>query len=1142
MTRTTIAGHTGEYARREPPGGGHREAALLRLSTTIAAADSEEAICKAVAGGLQGAALGFDFVAVLLVDEATGDRVLTASSGWEAAPAALRVKPGQGLSELPLLDGRLHYTPQVTHDTRYLPTRNEGSEVDVPLLVNRKLVGVLVVESNRHHAFGPDDFEVLRAAANQAGIAIGGTRLLASERQRADEQEALRASMADLSARLELSDLLQAVLERAVQLLHVSHGELATYDRDRQELEIVASFNVGKSDTTGTRMRVGEGAMGHVALTREPLIIPDYQQWASRSDQYAQVEFHAVMVAPLLMGRQLVGAIAFMDKDPARRFGQNDLRLLDLFAPQASVAIENARLFAVERQRAEEQQALLDTMKDLAGQLELSKVLHRVLERAVGLLDVTGGELATYDEARGDLVIVASHNMGTNALGNHVAMGDGAMGRVAETRQSLIIPRYQEWEGRSSQYTQSTVQSVMAAPLLIGTRLVGTIASVHSDSTRELGPGDLRLLELFAPEAAIAIENARLFTQAQHQQQYFAELVANSPVAIVTLDTSHTVVSCNPAFLELYGYAESEVVGYHLDDLITTPESRAQATQYTEQALHLQPVRAIAQRRRKDGTLVDVEVLGVPVVVDGALVGMMGLYHDISELLRARRAAEAANAAKSQFLASMSHELRTPLNAIIGYSEMLEEEAEERGQPESIADLQKIRSAGRHLLALINDVLDLSKIEAGKMELHLETFELRPAIDAVAATVAPLIEKNRNELRLELADDLGAIRADVTRVRQVLFNLLSNASKFTERGTITLRAARTHAPAGDTVTFTVQDTGIGMTDEQMGRLFQAFSQAEASTASKYGGTGLGLAISKMFCEMMGGSVAVRSTPGAGTAFTVQLPAEVRERPGDGDVAPAPVVARPGASAGTVLVIDDDPATRQLLVRMLVKEEFRVLEACGGEEGLALAQAEHPDVITLDVLMPGLDGWGVLAVLKNDPALAAIPVVMLTITDERDLGFSLGAAEYLTKPIERAQLSAVLARYRRAPGAGVLIVEDDVPTRAMLRRSLEREGWTVSEAANGRAGLERVMADSPSLVLLDLMMPEMDGFEFLDGLRSHPPDAAPAVVVITAKDLTDDDRRRLKGGVARVVQKGPRSREELVAEVKHVVSLVPGRGA
>jgi PAS domain S-box-containing protein len=1112
-----------------------REAALLRLSTSIATAETEPGICKAVAEGLQDPTLGFDFVAVLLVDEPTGDRVVIASKGWEGAPPGLRVHRGQGLSELPLLDGRLHYTPQVTHDTRYLPTRNEGSEVDIPLLVNRQLVGVLVVESNRHHGFGADDFEVLRAVANQAGIAIGRARLLAAERQRADEQEALRATMGDLSARLELSDLLQAVLERAIQLLRVSHGELAIFDEGREALEIVASYNMGKKDTTGTRMRPGEGAMGHVALTREPLLIPDYQVWTARSDQYAQVEFHAVMVAPLLMGRQLVGAIAFMDKDPTRQFGSNDLRLLDLFAPQAAVAIENARLFAMERRRSQEQQALLDTLKDLVGQLELGSLLHRVLERAVSLLHVTGAELATFDPLSGDLRIVATHNMGTNAVGARIGLGEGAMGRVAQTLEPLVIPRYQEWEGRSAQYTQSTVQSVMAAPLRIGSRLVGTIATVHADPTRVPGPEDVRLLELFASEAAIAIENARLFTQTQHQNQYFSELVANSPVAIVTLDTRHNVVSCNPAFLELYGYGESEVVGQHLDDLITTPESRSQAVQFTEQALGHRPVRAIAQRRRKDGSLVDVEVLGVPVVVNGDLVGMMGLYHDITGLLQARREAERANSAKSQFLASMSHELRTPLNAIIGYSEMLEEEAEESGQAGFVPDLRKIRSAGRHLLALINDVLDLSKIEAGKMELHLETFELVPAVEAVASTVAPLIEKNGNTLRLELAPDLGTMRADVTRIRQVLFNLLSNASKFTERGTITLRARRETGGRGETLRFEVQDTGIGMTPDQLGRLFQAFAQAEAATSSKYGGTGLGLAISRMFCEMMGGEIGVTSQPGCGTTFTVLLPAQVPEA----GPPPEPLAARAGGVAGTVLVIDDDPASRQLLTRMLGKEGFRVMEAATGEAGLALARTTRPDVITLDVLMPGLDGWGVLAALKNDPALAPIPVVMVSVMDEQNLGFSLGAAEYLTKPIERDRLSAVLGRYRREPGAPVLVVEDDPATRVTLRRALEKEGWVVSEAENGRQGLERLAADRPALILLDLLMPEMDGFEFLEVLHASERETAPPVVVITAKELTDRDRQRLNGGVSQVLRKGSAGAREVIAEVKQLLTTRAG---
>jgi PAS domain S-box-containing protein len=973
--------------------GRRRQAALLRLSTEIASAAEENEICHAVADGLYDEALGYDFVAVLLVDRGSGDRILVASRGRADAHEGLRVEPGVGLSERPLLDGRLHYTPKVTEDTRYLPTRNEGSEVDLPLLVNRELVGVLVVESDRAEAFGAEDFEILQAAANQAGIAIGRARLLRETRKRAAEEEALRATMADLSAQLELSTLLQSVLDRAVGLLDVSHGELAIYEPESEELVIAASHNVGKQDTTGTRMAVGEGAMGYVAQTGEPLVIPDYGKWAGQSDQYENVEFVGVMVAPLLIGGRLVGALAFMDKDPERRFGDEDVRLLNMFARHAAIAIDNARLFTAERRRSTEQDALLETLKDLSGELELSKVLHRALERAVTLLGVAGGELATWDPARGDLEIVASHNMGTNAVGTRMALGEGAMGRVAETHEPLVIPDYQEWSSRSAKYTQSVVQTVMAAPLMIGNRLVGVIAAVHSDPSREFGTDDLRLLELFAPQAAIAIENARLFTDSQRQQKYFEELVHNSPVAIVTLDTSHDVLGCNPAFETMFGYAQDEILGHNLDDLITTPDTRVDAMGYTRQALARKPVKIISRRRRKDGELLDVEILGVPVLIDDAPQGLMALYHDITELLQAREAAETANSAKSQFLANMSHELRTPLNAIIGYSEMLAEETVDDGNQQYVPDLEKIGTAGKHLLSLINEILDLSKIEAGKMDLFLEDFDVDAMVDEVLTTIRPVATGNGNQLELSRAETVGVMRADVVKVRQILLNLLSNACKFTENGKVSLEVRRLAADEGTPgrISFAVRDTGIGMTEEQLGRLFAAFSQADVSTTRRYGGTGLGLVISRRFARMMGGDVDVTSAPGEGSMFSLVLPervvAEAPESVDEGEpraeIESLAAALRTGSgpgTAGTVLVIDDDPGTHDLIRRLLSREGIRVEGAAEGAAGLVRVRELMPDGIILDLRMPRMNGWSVLAGLKADPELAQIPVVVLSAMD------------------------------------------------------------------------------------------------------------------------------------------------------------------
>jgi PAS domain S-box-containing protein len=856
-----------------------RQAALLRLSTAIAAAHDEAAIYRSVVNGLHDEALGYNFIGVFVVDEATGDRVLKASVGWPDVPVDWRVPFGKGLSARALEDGKLHYTADVTRASEYLPSLNSGSEVDVPLRVDDTTIGVLVVESSEPNAFGAEDFEILTAAANQASIAIGRIRLLAAERRRADEHKALLDTMQDLVGELELSRVLQAVLERAVSLLGVTGGEVAIYDEDRRELVVVASENIGKN-STGTRLALGEGAMGAVAETLEPLIIPSYHEWLGQSGKYADVTVHAVMAAPLLIGRRLVGAIATVHSDPNRVFGPEDLRLVNLFAPQAAIAIENARLFTSERQRAEEQRALLATMTDLSSELELSKALQAVLERAVTLLGVTGGEVAIFDDVTQELEVVASEQIGKDSTGTRLKMGEGAMGVVAQTLEPLIIPSYHEWLGQSDKYADLLVHSVMAAPLLIGGRLVGAIATVHSDPDRIFGSEDLRLLNLFAPQAAIAIENARLYTVARQQREYFETLVENSPVAIVTLDREEQIVSCNPAFERLFGYTKQEAVGSNLDALITTEATRSEAKEYTREALD-HPVHGIGRRSRKDGSLVDVEVLGVPVIVDGKRVGLMGLYYDITELLRARQAAEDANSAKSQFLASMSHELRTPLNAIIGYSEMVQEEVEDLGHDELGADMQRIHTAGKHLLSLINNVLDLSKIEAGKMDVYAERFEIRAMLDEVTATARPLIDTNHNELIVRATTDLGSMRTDLTKVRQILLNLLSNASKFTERGIITLEVAR-EAPLTEDgpqlVSFGVSDTGIGMSPEQMDRLFEAFSQAEASTTSKYGGTGLGLAITKKFCQMMGGDIQVESASGRGSTFTIRLPVEVALAP------------------------------------------------------------------------------------------------------------------------------------------------------------------------------------------------------------------------------------------------------------------------
>ena len=440
------------------------------------------------------------------------------------------------------------------------------------------------------------------------------------------------------------------------------------------------------------------------------------------------------------------------------------------------------------------------------------------------------------------------------------------------------------------------------------------------------------------------------------------------------------------------------------------------------------------------------------------------------------------------------------------------------------------------------------------MELELETFALTPLVDDVAATVKPIADKGGIDLVVQCAADLGTVRADQLRVRQALLNLASNAVKFTERGAVTISAERHTEDGREWVSLKVADTGIGMSAEQTARLFQDFTQADASTTRKYGGTGLGLAISRRLCRLMGGDILVHSTPGQGSVFTIRLPAVVAHE-GSAEAArgdrPAHEVAATvdaqrlapragGAGRATVLVVDDDPTVRDLMSRHLQKEGFEVVTAATGIDGLALARDLHPAAMTLDIMMPGLDGWSVLAAMKGDPALADIPVVLLTIVDERQRGYSLGATEYLVKPIDRRRLTDTLRALCGKAAGRALLVEDDVAVRETVRQSLEREGWSVTLAENGRVGLEQLRRERPDVIVLDLMMPEMDGFEFLVALRAQAEWRQLPVVVVTALDLSADDHRRLNGEVERVIVKSGQPRDEWMREVGEAVVACIGR--
>jgi signal transduction histidine kinase/DNA-binding response OmpR family regulator/HAMP domain-containing protein len=778
---------------------------------------------------------------------------------------------------------------------------------------------------------------------------------------------------------------------------------------------------------------------------------------------------------------------------------------------------------------------------------------------------------------------------------------DMPLARIARTKAVIHIAdlrteqAYLEHDSRMLALVDSAgARSLLAVPMLKENELVGAIA-MYRQEVRPFTEKQIDLVSNFASQAVIAIENVRLLTELRARTEELGQSVeelralgevtqaVNSTLDLQTVlstivskavqlsDTDAGSIYVHDEMrqeFELqanYGMSDALIAAlkeHHMDisgavaeattqgEPVQVPDMRTEAAVPANvlmldagyRARLLVPllrfnevIGALVVRRKAPGEFPKstIDLLRTFAAQSVLAIQNARLFQEIEEK---GRQLELASQHKSQFVASMSHELRTPLNAIIGLTEMMVSNAPRFGTEKAAEPLRRVHRAGTHLLGLINQVLDLSKIEAGKLELNPESVTLAPLIDEVIGTARQLAEQNKNRLVVEAQEKLGTLNVDPMRLRQILLNLLSNACKFTSQGEVKLRVRKV-VDGRNWIEFAVSDTGIGMTPEQQAKLFEEFTQADSSTARRYGGTGLGLAITRKLARMMGGDVMVESTPGKGSVFSVRLPA------GSDAAARSPANGGKPPAGDCVLVIDDDATARELIADHLKADGFSVVTATGGLEGLKLAREVRPIAITLDVMMPDLDGWSVLAALRQDPELTEIPVIMITILDEHRRGVALGAAGYLTKPIDRERLTRMIGRFRvPARQTRVLMVEDDDTQRERLRGWLEEEQWVVEEAANGRDALALLRDTRPDVILLDLMMPEMDGFAVVAALQKEPRWRDIPVVVVTARDLDTADRERLNSGVQSVLVKEAFRPVELVERIRRLARSKPQAGS
>jgi PAS domain S-box-containing protein len=1020
------------------------------------------------------------------------------------------------------------------------------SWLGVPLVAGGKSVGVISLQNvDREDAFEESDERLLVTLAGSLSVALENARLVHETRRRNAELALINSVQTAIAGELDPQAIYDLVGDKLQEVFDAQVVSISVPDEASRLLTF--PYVIERGERLEVQPIPVIGFRKHVIETREPLMIDEATREVA--DRYGNPyvlsgePVKSALFVPLVVGGRATGVISLQNVDRTHAFGEDDQRLLTTLAGSLSVALDNARLLHETRQRVAELATVNSVGQALASQLELEALIELVGEQVRETFEADLTYVALHDEPSGRIDFAYYYESGQRRHEPSFAYGEGLTSRILESRAPLLLNRSRQFEEHEGRQVGTPVRSFLGVPILVGEAAIGVISVQSIDEEGRFGEADSRLLATIAANVGVAIQNARLFSEVERQRQYLESLVAISPAAVVVMDADERVTDWNPAAAELFGYSAEEVRGRRIDDLVIGEPHRDEGQEITREAMAVGRAGRITQRRRKDGTPVDVELMLVPLTVDDSHVGFLGIYHDVTELQRARQEAEAATQAKSAFLATMSHEIRTPMNAVIGMTDLLLG-TELTGEQREFAEV--VRSSGDALLHVIDDILDYSKIEAGKLELEREPFSVRECVEGALDIVAPRAWDKEIELGCLIEDSApGGILGDEARLRQVLLNLLSNAVKFTETGEVVVLVAAEPSGSGSyRLEISVRDTGIGIASNLMDRLFTSFSQVDASTTRRFGGTGLGLAISKRLVELMGGTISVESEEGSGSIFRIVLAVESAEVPSaipldDG---------LPHLASKRILVVDDNATNREIVARHARSWGMEPVVAALPSEALALIEAGEPfDVAVLDMMMPGMDGVGLAEGIRSRRSEQELPLVLLTSSGRLPKAQSSGVfSAQLAKPFKASQLYNTLVQLL-TPGKReeetaevatdgkqamssirILLAEDNAMNQKVALRILERLGYRADIAANGLEALSALERQRYDVVLMDVQMPELDGLDATRRICERwRQETRPHIIAMTANALPEDREACFAAGMNDYVAKPIRA-DELAA--------------